>query len=282
MPNTLPESVIALSARATIHRTPCGEGSMVWRRWGRGVPIVLLHGGSGSWMHWFKTIPALAEAGYAVWAADMPGLGDSAMPSAPFTPENSGRVIASGLRALLPEPQRAHLVGFSFGAHVGTYAAIDLGGRLASFTLTGCAALGLPHNYVDLLKEDDERAATEDDRHRNNLASLMFANPALIDDTAIRIQAANIANARFRSRAFAKTDEIAVNLPRVKAPVRAIWGEKDVLATPSIDARFAILRRGHPELMTRVVANAGHWAMYEQADRFNAGLLALLAAPAEK
>ncbi len=265
-----------VTATATEHRTPCDQGHMVWRQWGRGQPIVLLHGGSGSWLHWIRTIPALTEAGYAVWAADLPGLGDSTMPSPPLTPENCGCIVADGLNQLIPGDQRIHLVGFSFGAHVGTYVAIALGDRLASFTLSGCAALGLKHNYVDLRKEG-ETAESGDELHRRNLASLMFANPALIDATAIRIQAANIANARFRSRAFAKTDEIAVNLPRVKAPVRAIWGEKDVLATPSLEARFAILRRGHPELITRVVSEAGHWAMYEQADAFNAGLLELLA-----
>src|SRR3546814_6277896 len=48
----------------------CGDGQMVWRLWGEGPPLVLLHGGSGSWTHWFRNIPALARR-YRVIAADL-------------------------------------------------------------------------------------------------------------------------------------------------------------------------------------------------------------------
>ena len=33
----------ALEASARVERTRCGEGTMVWRRWGTGRPLVLLH-----------------------------------------------------------------------------------------------------------------------------------------------------------------------------------------------------------------------------------------------
>ena len=74
--------VQAMDEAATKYETACGEGQMVWRTWGSGEPVVLLHGGSGSWTHWIKTIPELAEQ-YEVWAPDLPGLGDSAMPPSP-------------------------------------------------------------------------------------------------------------------------------------------------------------------------------------------------------
>ena len=50
-----------LADRSELLTTPCGSGSLAWRRWGEGVPIVLAHGGSGSWTHWIKTIPELAK-----------------------------------------------------------------------------------------------------------------------------------------------------------------------------------------------------------------------------
>ena len=40
--------VDALDRRAKKLRTPCGNGSMVWRVWGKGEPLLLFHGGSGS------------------------------------------------------------------------------------------------------------------------------------------------------------------------------------------------------------------------------------------
>ncbi|MEQ1615563.1 MAG: alpha/beta fold hydrolase, partial [Hyphomicrobiaceae bacterium] len=140
----LQDIIAPLDAQATKHRTPCGDGDLVWRRWGDDTkrPVILAHGGSGSWTHWIKTIPALIPH-YDVWAVDLPGLGDSAMPHKPLTPATCGKVLAAGLRQLIPAVRRPHLVTFSFGGHVGTFAAIELGDHLASFTLSGCSALGL-------------------------------------------------------------------------------------------------------------------------------------------
>ena len=251
--------------------TPCGDGVMVWRRWGQSAagrpPVVLLHGGSGSWNHWIKVIPALAAAG-EVWAADLPGLGDSAMPPPPHIPSAAGEVVASGFGAIFGS-RRAHLVAFSFGAHVGTFAAARLGDLLKSFTICGSAALGLKHNRLDLKRE--RSTMTIDERmqvHRINLEMLMLADPSRADALAVHLQAENVRRARFKSREFAGTAEIPETLPQVVAPLRAIWGARDVLATPSVEARYAVLRASHPELQTRTIADAGHWVQYEQPAAF--------------
>ena len=80
-----PEEIVgAIAATSERIETPCGDGSMVWRAWGRGPALVLLHGGHGSWTHWLRSIEALS-AEYKVFAADMPGYGESASPPDPYT-----------------------------------------------------------------------------------------------------------------------------------------------------------------------------------------------------
>src|SRR6202012_2762510 len=69
--------VTAIDSRAERLSTPCGDGSMVWRRWGNGPALVLLHGGYGSWTHWLRNVENLASR-YSVLACDLPGLGESA------------------------------------------------------------------------------------------------------------------------------------------------------------------------------------------------------------
>ena len=68
----------SLIAAARRIETPCAAGQMVWHAWneGAGAPLVLLHGGNGSWRHWVRQIQPFA-ATRCVIAADLPGLGES-------------------------------------------------------------------------------------------------------------------------------------------------------------------------------------------------------------
>lgn len=275
-----PEAIVAAVAEdAEVVRTPCGEGDLVWRRWGKGRPIVLVHGGSGSWTHWIKQIPVLKQR-YEVWAVDMPGLGDSDMPPVPQIPATCGTAVALGIKALIAREARAHVVAFSFGAHVSTHALLQLQDYVADFTLTGAAALGLPQGPGKEMPREME-GMSESERlavHRGLLEVLMFKEPGRIDPLAVYLQSENIRRARFRSRPFARIPEIAQHLPDVRIPVKAVWGADDQTAWPSVEARYEAIRQGHPELVTRTVPDAGHWVMYEQPAAYNAALAEVLSA----
>ena len=114
--------------------------------------------------------------------------------------------------------------------------------------------------------------------HRGVLEMLMIADPTRIDEFAVALQAENVRQARFRSREFAQTDEVRRGLAEIRIPGRAIWGEKDAVARPSVEAVFEVLREHHPELLTRIIPGAGHWVMYEQPEAYNAALLEMLEA----
>ena len=115
---------------------------MVWRVWGKGEPLLLFHGGSGSWTHWLRNIPELARH-YQLWVPDLPGLGQSAMPPEPLVPATSADVIVAGLDQLLPGARNLRLAGFSFGGHVAGLTAARLRDRIGVLTLIGVAARGL-------------------------------------------------------------------------------------------------------------------------------------------
>jgi 2-hydroxy-6-oxonona-2,4-dienedioate hydrolase len=270
-------SVSALNRTARKRATRCGDGIMVWRVWGAGEPLVLLHGGYGSWTHWFRTIPELLQH-YELWVPDMPGLGSSAMPPQPWTPASIAAVIADGLSEIFLPQVGLRLVGFSFGGHVATLTAARLVQRVRDLTLVGVAALGLKSEPREPFAKEHtgmnwaERAEV----HRRNLEILMFADPAKIDALAVYLQAENVKRARFHSRRFAASDDIARTLAHVTAPVRTIWGTRDAIARPSVEARLDVLRRHHPELQARLIEGAGHWVMYEAPDAFRVALLDLL------
>jgi len=273
-----PAAVVeALDSAARKIRTPCADGFMVWRVWGKGEPLVLFHGGSGSWTHWIKTISELSRH-YELWVADIPGLGDSAMPPQPWVPASIAEVVVAGLDELFPRSTRLRLAGFSFGGQIAGLSSAMLQERVRDLVLIGVAALGLRADPREPFKKrrtgmsEEEVAAV----YRQNLEVLMFADPANIDALAIHLQGENVKRARFRSRPFATTDALAQALANVTATVKTIWGTRDVTALSSLDQRLAILRRHHPELDVRLIEGAGHWVMYEAADEFNAAFLDLL------
>ena len=249
---------------------------MVWRVWGAGEPLLLFHGGSGSWTHWIRTIPELSKH-YELWVADIPGLGDSTMPPKPWVPASIAEVVVAGIDRLFAGDVRLRMAGFSFGGQVAGLSAALLGDRVRTLTLIGVAALGLradPRETFAKLRpgmSPAEIAAV----YRQNLAVLMFADPANIDALSVHLQGENVKRARFRSRPFAPTDNLARALEKVTARLSTIWGTRDIIARPSIEARLEILRRHHPELEVRLIEGAGHWVMYEAAARFNAAFLEL-------
>lgn len=271
-----------LESQAEQHLTPCGDGTMAWRRWASerpdAQPIVLLHGGSGSWTHWIKNITALRKE-HEVWAIDIPGLGDSAMPHQPFTPQSCADAFVVGFREFFSPNNKAKMVCFSFGCHVGTLAAAELNDRLAGMVIIGTAALGLPRS-PHMRPFPKERTTMSDqekrDVHRSVLEILMISQAEHIDDEAIDLQALNIEKARFRSREFAASSDVKDGLAKVQAPLATIWGRNDIIAHPSVETCIEILQTHHPELQHRIIDNAGHWVMYEQADAFNDALLGFL------
>jgi 2-hydroxy-6-oxonona-2,4-dienedioate hydrolase len=261
--------VEGIAAEAQRVETPCGDGSMVWRVWGSGPPLVLLHGGYGSWTHWIRNVLPLSRQ-FTVVAPDLPGLGESATPPEPWTAEGLAAIVVAGLDIVLPRDAAPHLAGFSFGGVIGGSVAAQLGHRLRGFTVVGSNGLGLQRQPTELKRVtagvgEDEEFAT----HRYNLNQLMIADPAKIDELALYLQQTNHARARMRSRRFSRSGALIEALPRIAAHLDGIWGERDATAYPHLDERAAVLRQVQPQARFAVVPGAGHWVQFEAPDEFN-------------
>lgn len=268
----------ALEARALTLRTPCGAGTMVWRVWGEGEPVVLLHGGFGSWNHWVRNIAALATR-YRVIAADMPGQGDSDDPPHPYDADSLAGIVADGIARVTQDGEHVRLVGFSFGAVVGSVVAAIMGDRILSFTAVGAAGFGARGRVTqDMVRITPEMtAARQDEAYRYNLGLLMFADPANVDDLAMLIQRRNTERNRIRSRPISVTDKLSVTLPAISGRIDLIWGDRDVTAIGFFEPRHALLRSIQPEARIVMLDGIGHWVQYEDPARFNATLLEFLA-----
>ncbi|WP_420405294.1 alpha/beta fold hydrolase [Nisaea sp.] len=250
---------------------------MVWRQWGSGPVVVLLHGGFGSWNHWCRNIVALSRE-FSVIAPDLPGLGDSDRPGDPGTAEHLADILVTGLEQILDPDQTFHLGCFSFGAVPGSLVAVEFGERIRSFTLVGAAGFGPRERPTDGLvrimpdmDEPSRRAAA-----RNNLEVLMFSDPSKVDELAVDIQLSNTQRARFRSRPYSLSDTVLRSLPQIRGRRNAIWGKEDVTAAGMLERRNAAILAADPEAEIVVMEGIGHWVQYEAADAFNSCYLEML------
>ena len=103
--DALAQEVAAIAAQAERLETPGPNGPCIWHRWGQGPALVLLHGGWGSWTHWYRSIPLLAPH-FTLLAADTPGFGDSAAPPKPTSPDDIADILVAGLDEVRIRPLR--------------------------------------------------------------------------------------------------------------------------------------------------------------------------------
>ena len=276
-------NVAGLERAAERIETPCGEGHVVWRRWGAGLPLLLLHGGHGAWTHWIRNIPSFART-RCVAAPDMPGYGDSALPPDPRDPASLAQALARGLDEVFPGDDPIAIVGFSFGGIIAGHLARQRPDRARRLVLIGAGGLGLPRPALPLLKSwrRVESEAERVEAHRANLQILMLHDPASIDPLALHLQAQNTARTHIDSPAISKTDTLHRCLHDLRIPLAGIWGEADATTGEFLDTRRELLRSFDRDAEFAVIPGAGHWAQYEAPAAFNAALDTILNAARQR
>lgn len=244
---------------------------MIWREWGNGPPLVLIHGGFGSWRHWVRNIPALAER-FLVLAPDLPGMGDSNPVATSDTPSEIVAALTGGLVQILGKDSCYNLAGFSFGGMIAGAVAKADRERVLSLALVAPIGLatGRPRPEVVGLRGlvGPERQAA----HRYNLMSMMFADPESVDDLALEVQEQN--HLRIRATSFTLTLRPFLRdmLPEIVPVPQFLWGERDNFGANYMDENIAIVRAARPDAAVEIVPHAGHWLPYENAESVTAFL----------
>jgi 2-hydroxy-6-oxonona-2,4-dienedioate hydrolase len=280
----LPDELLQVLSRGRRTVTPCGEGELVWHLWGEGharpdlPPLVLLHGGSGSWTHWLRNVLPLAALGRLVLVPDLPGFGDSAMPPGGGDADVIPAPLELGLEELVGSAP-CDFVGFSFGGLVAGLLARERPQRVRRLVLVGAPGLGRSAlGKIELkawrhLPQESQQQAV----HAHNLRELMLHHEASLTPLVLRMQALNAARDRMPGRRLARTDVLARALQEVRSPVHMVFGEHDRFYRGQEAEIEAVLRTCPGAGRFVAVPDAGHWAQYERDEAFHLALRPLLA-----
>jgi pimeloyl-ACP methyl ester carboxylesterase len=268
------------STRCTTPHTSLGDGHIVWRCWGpkgQGTPLVLLHGGTGSWMHWIRNIEALARDMMVV-VPDLPGSGDSASPRPPFSAESIAAMLLQGLDQIIGAQTHFRIGGFSMGGLIAGYLAQQGGSRVDALVLVGSTGMGGTRAQMEPLKSWRRLPTDEEKRviHRVNLGILMIHDQRNIDPLAVEVQSRNAAVSRIRGKHVSHTGTLANCLPGFAGRLAGIWGEHDPTAAPYLAERRERLRLFQPAAPFDIVPGAGHWVQYEAYETVNRRMWELL------
>ena len=279
--NGLPSPEAACLLRGLRWELP---GPMIWHEWGHEAldqgasTLVLLHGGSGSWMHWIRNVAPLVADGFHVLAVDLPGFGDSALP------EHGGDVDAliEPLHAAwqatwpsLPASNKVSFIGFSFGGMAAALWLAAYSQDAANLILVGSPGLGIqsPHRvplkgWRHLVTEELQIQA-----HRHNLLALMLHDERKLDDLAMAVHRLNVARDRMPRRRLSGTPIVANALPHIECPVHVIYGEWDALYQGCMSDVKKLFQNLTPRLASwQLVEGAGHWAQFEAPQAFQLAL----------
>ena len=271
------EFIGALKRTGTRHTTPNGAGEVVWRSWGSGYPLVLLHGGTGSWMHWARNIEPLARD-FRVIVPDIPGSGESSSPPAPISAAAIAATMHEGLKTIIGPDTGFALAGFSMGGLIAGYLTQLSGTRAQCLVLVGSTATGAPRATMTPLQSwrrlptDAQKQAA----HRKNLGILMIHDPAKIDELALYIQTRNAEVSRVRGKHVSHTGSLAECLPGFAGRLAGIWGRHDATAVPYLAERKAFVQKIQPSASFDIVPGAGHWVQYEAHETVNRRLRELV------
>lgn len=252
---------------------------------GTGTPVILIHGIAASYHNWDDLMPLLAEEGYACYALDLLGHGDSPkLDTRAYQMDWMYDHFSSWVRSLhLSEP--AILIGHSLGG----YLALEYARRVRAWTrglvlvnplyslsqlppllrrtyrrprLGGFIISRTPPWMFRLIVDLTSVAMGNGTGALHSLPERVRAQTAL-DYTRTSPGVYNIIN---------NSRDLNEDLPSISVPSLVVWGDKDQTLAPSSFPRLV----NHMPRATGKVLRAGHVPHQSNTEEFNRIVLEFL------
>ena len=255
----------------------CRDIDVAWFEWGRGEPLVLVHGLADDHRTWRKTLSWLALERRVI-AYDLRGHGQTSVGSADGTLGQLGGDLVALLDAL--DLESADLCGFSLGGTVVMRAAIDNPSRVgrlvpvATSSRVGHVAAPWYEERAALADQGVEALAPvleHDTRQQFADEGAEFAQHWSIrrQSTADPRGFANACRAMSRLH----TEPLDPELPGIQAPTLVISADRDFLCPPKAGE---IIAAAIPGARLEVLAGTGHQVPVERPADLSRAVLSFL------
>ncbi|MFY1667078.1 alpha/beta fold hydrolase [Pseudomonas sp. Pseu.R1] len=245
-----------------------------YEEYGRGDPVLLIHGLGSSCRDWEYQIPTLA-AHYRVIAVDVRGHGRSDKPRERYSIAGFSADIEALLDHLLPGP--VHVVGLSMGGMIGFQLAVDHPQLLRSLTIVNSAPEVKIKGFDDV-KQFAKRwllaRVFSMQAIGKALGKNLFPKPGQADlrEKIAKRWAQNEKRAYLASFSAIVGWGVQEKLSRIQCPTLIVTADRDYTPVALKEAYTRLI----PNARMVVIADSRHATPLDQPEEFNRVLMAFL------
>jgi pimeloyl-ACP methyl ester carboxylesterase len=244
------------------------QGIVHYEVYGRGRPVILLHGWLGSWALWQETMAYLG-AYYRTYALDFWGFGESGKKRESYAVQDFVSLVDQFMDRL--GIGRVPLVGHSMGGTVGLSVAIQYPQRVSKVVVVGSpivgSSLAVPLKLAGL---KPIAVILFNAMWAFRLGMRLYSPficrdprfPQMMDKDLTRTTLESF----LLSIASLHRTDLRPMLPQVKVPAMGMYGEKDIIVSPT---QWQPMQEGIPLARIERFSTAGHFVMLDDPDPFN-------------
>jgi pimeloyl-ACP methyl ester carboxylesterase len=257
------------------------QGVVHYEVYGRGSPVILLHGWLGSWGLWQETMADLG-AFYRTYALDFWGFGESGKKRETYAVSDFVSLVDQFMEQM--GIVHAPLVGHSMGGTVSLAVAMKYPDRASKVAVVGSPING--SSLAPLLKLSGYRPIAFMLFNMMGVfrAGMKLYSPYICKDPRFpemmdRDLSRTTVESFLLSIASLRRTNLIPMLSHVKVPTMGMYGGKDVIVHPM---QWQPLQNGVPQAVIERFPQSGHFLMLEEPAVFNQKLKAFLDQPLPK
>lgn len=243
------------------------QGIVHYEVYGRGQPVILLHGWLGSWGLWQETMAYLGQF-YRTYALDFWGFGESGKKSNSYAVQDFVSLVDQFMDYL--GIHQAPLVGHSMGGTVSLSVALRYPHRVRKAVVIGSPIVG---SSLSLLLKLFGQRPIAFIVYNNMWAFRIFYRilspmytrdrrwPEMMDRDLSKVTLESF----LMSIASLRNTDLRPNLKEICVPAMGMYGDKDIVVNPN---QWMLMEKSIPNVHIERFHKAGHFIMLDEPEKF--------------